>query len=982
MIAVLGDTSSGKSSLLSSLSGIPLPAASRLTTKCPVQLQLEKSKDPSSGNKRATIRIQWRPNAVTDGSLHQSGNGTISPRERKRALERDRPPVFEERVIDTLDANGDKIDEDWDAKVVQVIQEAQDTILGYRQSSQVAPDVISVHVHGPHIAYPVTLVDLPGLVQYQPKSSSETQGLNATESYDDEQYHDPVQGGETNNVNLNDDGSIEEKKYDETKQTSNNVTNTVNNDSNLLKEVQQVMKEYFSNERCLLLVVLSAAVNIHNSKVLSMAQSVDPYTTRTIPVLTKPDLIDPGAEGDVSQLLLSSPSQRRTSGVHNLYPTSLFRHGFYLVKNRGQAQLDQKVTLDTGLQQEKEYFATTHPWATLPSHVRKFRLGVPVLLQTLAQLQWEMTLSTLPQVLQEIRVQRDSCMDILNRLGPAHGTKKEQRRYYQSVLQDLSKMLQASLSGRGLLGGKGKNFRKKGAERTTTGTKCKVSGLNVAETIATSISSTKKKVDGSQRQPLAAARLHHACAEFCDEIRSGALATVQKLVEGGHVLVSNPNGGDDVQGEIVHLDEHRGFACIDFIHPDDHNTDVLFDAIGYSARNMTVTNSAPGHGSTTHHSHPSGAVDVVHHDTMVFTGAGESHGDEGDIETDEDRLEEDEVWSDGQHVYIARQYPLVDRLRPILLKRIRTDPSWLLEKIANYRTDDLACFINADIFKHIVAEFVQQDWAPPCYQLVETTREIIMSTLDDCLKEALELHGIFGHDNSSANRPTIPSLPSSVSSPKSSSSSRFPLFRQSLFNTCHEVAEELLATAKEQLESHMDLEQSYPYTQDDVLLDTIAQSRYETLKRDLELQLRLDQEGVVLDTQAIQTILDRVFDKHRSGSSSPSSSTAVSQTTSPPPPKTSAGALAMAEELELILSCYGKVATQRVLDRTPMICWQICRSLKPKIEQSLACVTDETLEEWLWESPETIATIEATTQKLHELDKAMERIQKLQQTLQ
>ena len=65
-----------------------------------------------------------------------------------------------------------------------------------------------------------------------------------------------------------------------------------------------------------------------------------------------------------------------------------------------------------------------------------------------------------------------------------------------------------------------------------------------------------------------------------------------------------------------------------------------------------------------------------------------------------------------------------------------------------------------------------------------------------------------------------------------------------------------------------------------------------------------------------------------------------------------------------------------------MICWQICRSLKPKIEQSLACVTDETLEEWLWESPETIATIEATTQKLHELDKAMERIQKLQQTLQ
>ena len=88
----------------------------------------------------------------------------------------------------------------------------------------------------------------------------------------------------------------------------------------------------------------------------------------------------------------------------------------------------------------------------------------------------------------------------------------------------------------------------------------------------------------------------------------------------------------------------------------------------------------------------------------------------------------------------------------------------------------------------------------------------------------------------------------------------------------------------------------------------------------------------------------------------------------------------MAEELELILSCYGKIATQRVLDRTPMICWQVCRSLKQKVEQSLACVTDSTLEEWLWESPETIATIDATTQRLNELEKAMGRIQKLIQT--
>ena len=41
MIAVMGDTSSGKSSLLSSLSAVELPSASELTTRCPIMLQMK-----------------------------------------------------------------------------------------------------------------------------------------------------------------------------------------------------------------------------------------------------------------------------------------------------------------------------------------------------------------------------------------------------------------------------------------------------------------------------------------------------------------------------------------------------------------------------------------------------------------------------------------------------------------------------------------------------------------------------------------------------------------------------------------------------------------------------------------------------------------------------------------------------------------------------------------------------------------------------
>jgi transcriptional regulatory protein LevR len=49
---------------------------------------------------------------------------------------------------------------------------------------------------------------------------------------------------------------------------------------------------------------MPAKVNFHNSQILQIAQTVDPETLRTIPVITKPDLIDEGAESEVIDLLM------------------------------------------------------------------------------------------------------------------------------------------------------------------------------------------------------------------------------------------------------------------------------------------------------------------------------------------------------------------------------------------------------------------------------------------------------------------------------------------------------------------------------------------------------------------------------------------------------------------------------------------------------------------------------------------------------
>ena len=60
MIAVMGDTSSGKSSLLSMISQVELPSNDKLTTRCPIMLQMHK-KDVISGR----VKVVWKDKPVS-----------------------------------------------------------------------------------------------------------------------------------------------------------------------------------------------------------------------------------------------------------------------------------------------------------------------------------------------------------------------------------------------------------------------------------------------------------------------------------------------------------------------------------------------------------------------------------------------------------------------------------------------------------------------------------------------------------------------------------------------------------------------------------------------------------------------------------------------------------------------------------------------------------------------------------------------------
>src|ERR1700759_1053997 len=73
------------------------------------------------------------------------------------------------------------------------------------------------------------------------------------------------------------------------------------------KEDQQIVlamvRRYMKNPRSIMLTVVPANVDIATQEILTMAEDVDEEGVRTLGVLTKPDLVDSGAEKPVIDLI-------------------------------------------------------------------------------------------------------------------------------------------------------------------------------------------------------------------------------------------------------------------------------------------------------------------------------------------------------------------------------------------------------------------------------------------------------------------------------------------------------------------------------------------------------------------------------------------------------------------------------------------------------------------------------------------------------
>lgn len=205
--------------------------------------------------------------------------------------------------------------------------------------------------------------------------------------------------------------------------------------------VKNMVRHYIENPRTIILAVVAANVDIATTEILDMAADVDPSGQRTLGILTKPDLVDKGAEFDTIDLVRGRKKKLKL--------------GYCVVRNRGKQE--RNLTTAERNRLETSFFQET-PWSSL----EKSRVGISALSPRLRDLLSRITRHEFPAVVREINDRIVVCEEELRDLGPSRQTPEQQRRYLLAVatrFQDIVTFAVEAQYGRQQLFRDSKNMR-------------------------------------------------------------------------------------------------------------------------------------------------------------------------------------------------------------------------------------------------------------------------------------------------------------------------------------------------------------------------------------------------------------------------------------------------------------------------------------------------------------------------------------------
>lgn len=111
----------------------------------------------------------------------------------------------------------------------------------------------------------------------------------------------------------------------------------------IVAELENMARDYVKHENVIILAVTPANADLATSDALRLAREVDPTGERTVGVLTKIDIMDPGT------------NCRDVLDGHALN----LRNGWIGVVNRGQRDIDSRMSMNDARRKELEFFEST-----------------------------------------------------------------------------------------------------------------------------------------------------------------------------------------------------------------------------------------------------------------------------------------------------------------------------------------------------------------------------------------------------------------------------------------------------------------------------------------------------------------------------------------------------------------------------------------------------------------------------------------------
>ncbi|KAL4999961.1 P-loop containing nucleoside triphosphate hydrolase protein [Aspergillus recurvatus] len=339
-LVAVGDQSSGKSSVLEGLTGLPFPRDSTLCTRFATQIIF----------RRAT------------GQVGRSIRASIKP-----------APQSNPECVAKLKAWSRSESASLDPKAFSDMIHEVHAVMGIRSLEDQSKPTFSRHVFRLEISGPnedhLAVIDVPGIFK------SVTPGVTT--------------------------------KHD-------------------IDMVRSMVQEYMGSPRSIILVVVPANVDAATQEIIERAREVDPAGQRTLGVLTKPDLVDRGAEQTVLDLITGK--------------TMPLRHGWVLVRSLGKSEL---AIGDKTRAEVEEELRTRPGWGLVPAD----RFGIESLRQRLQETVTENARREFPMIRLDINQKLKETKASLLALGQERLNRSQQIDFLLDLVAKYQEVMSNALRG-------------------------------------------------------------------------------------------------------------------------------------------------------------------------------------------------------------------------------------------------------------------------------------------------------------------------------------------------------------------------------------------------------------------------------------------------------------------------------------------------------------------------------------------------------